>query len=92
MSSNLPEKIRFSGPSSKLLSTNLITKILFSVYSDSFLLLLPFCTLLSLLGKFGSPYPSKVQQQPQEQRYPLLSMSGVFSCVQTMIWLQHLGF
>ena len=29
-------------------------------------------------GKFGSPYPGKAQQ-PQEQRYPLLSVCAVFS-------------
>ena len=26
-------------------------------------------------------------QQPQEQRYPFLPMSAVFSCLQTMVWL-----
>ena len=41
-------------------------------------------------GKFGSPYPGK-SQQPQEQRYPFLSVCGVFSCVQTMIWLPVSG-
>ena len=36
-------------------------------------------------GKFGSPYLGKAQQ-PQEQRYPFLSVCAVFSCVQTMVW------
>ena len=33
-----------------------------------------------------SSYPGKAQQ-PQEQRYPFLSVCAVFSCVQTMVWL-----
>ena len=41
-------------------------------------------------GKFGSPYESKAQQ-PQEQRYPFLSVCAVFPCVQTMVWLPVLG-
>ena len=41
-------------------------------------------------GKFGSPYLCKAQQ-PQEQRYPFLSVSAVFSCVQTMAWLPVSG-
>ena len=40
--------------------------------------------------KFGSPYPGKVQQ-PQEKRYPFLSLCIVFSVVQTMIWLSVFG-
>ena len=31
-------------------------------------------------------YPGKAQQ-PQEQRYPFLSVCVVFSCVQTIVWL-----
>ena len=38
-------------------------------------------------GKFGSPYLDKAQQ-PQEQRYPFLSVCAVFSFVQTVVWLQ----
>ena len=34
--------------------------------------------------KFGSPYLGKAQQ-PQEQRYPFLSVCAVFPCVQTMV-------
>ena len=30
-------------------------------------------------------------QQPQEQRYPFLSVRAVFSCVQTKVWLPVLG-
>ena len=41
-------------------------------------------------GKFRSPYLGKAQQ-PQEQRYPFLSVCAVFSCVQTMVWLPVLG-
>ena len=41
-------------------------------------------------GKSGSPYPGK-SQQPQEHRYPFLSVCGVFSCIQTMIWLPMFG-
>ena len=33
-----------------------------------------------------SSYPGKAQQ-PQEQRYPFLSVCAVFSCVQTIVWL-----
>ena len=35
-------------------------------------------------GKFGSPYLDKAQQ-PQEQRYPLLAVCAVFSCVQKLV-------
>ena len=35
-------------------------------------------------GKFRSPYPAKAEQ-PQEQRYPFLSVCAVFSCVQTLV-------
>ena len=40
-------------------------------------------------GKFGWPYLGKTQQaqQPQEQRYPLLSVCAVFGCIQTMVGL-----
>ena len=41
-------------------------------------------------GKFGSPYLGKAQQ-PQEQRYPFLSMCVVFPCVQTVVWLPVFG-
>ena len=34
-------------------------------------------------GKLGSPYLGKAQQ-PREQRYPLLPVCAVFSCLQTM--------
>ena len=37
-------------------------------------------------GKFRLPYLGKAQQ-PQEQRYPFLSVCEVFPCVQTMVWL-----
>ena len=30
-------------------------------------------------------------QQPQEQRYPFLTVRAVFSCVQTEVWLPMLG-
>ena len=40
--------------------------------------------------KFQSPYQSKTQQ-PQEQRYPFLSVCAVFVCVQTMVWLPMFG-
>ena len=40
--------------------------------------------------KFGWPYPGKAWQ-PQEQRCPLLSVTVVFLCVQTMVWLPALG-
>ena len=40
--------------------------------------------------KFGSPYLGKAQQ-PQEQRYPFISVCVVFSCVQTMVWLPVCG-
>ena len=33
-------------------------------------------------GELGSAYPGKAQQ-PQEQRYPFLSVCAVCSCVQT---------
>ena len=48
-------------------------------------LFLFFSTSLSLAAN-GSPYLGKAQQ-PQEQRYPFLSVCVVFSCVQTMVWL-----
>ena len=37
-------------------------------------------------GIFMSPYLGKAQQ-PQEQRYPVLSVYAVFSGVQTLVWL-----
>ena len=39
-----------------------------------------------LCGKFRSPYLGKAQQ-PQEQRYPFLSVCAAFTCVQTMVRL-----
>ena len=42
------------------------------------------------LGEFGSPYLGK-EQQPQEQRYPFLSVWVVLLCVQTMVWLPVFG-
>ena len=41
-------------------------------------------------GKFGLSYPG-MAQQPQKQRYPLLSVCAVFPCVQTMVWLPAFG-
>jgi len=41
-------------------------------------------------GKFWSPFPGKLKQ-PQEQRYPLLSVSAILSCVQTLVWLPGFG-
>ena len=41
-------------------------------------------------GNFGSPYLGK-SQQPEEQRYPFLSVCAAFSCVPTMVWLPVLG-
>ena len=43
------------------------------------LLLLLLLVLHCPLGEFGSPYLGKAQQ-PQEQRYPFLSVCAVFSC------------
>ena len=40
--------------------------------------------------QFVSRYRGKAQQ-PQEQRYPFLSVCVVFSCVQTMVWLPVFG-
>ena len=37
-------------------------------------------------GKFGSPYLGEAQQ-PQEQRYLLLAVCAVLSCVQTIVRL-----
>ena len=41
-------------------------------------------------GKFGSSYPGKALQ-PQEQRYPLLSVCAIFSHFQIMAWLPAFG-
>ena len=30
-------------------------------------------------------------QQPQEQRYPFLTVQAVYSCVKTKVWLPMLG-
>ena len=40
--------------------------------------------------KMGSP-DLGTAQQPQEQRYPFLSVCAVFSCVQTMVCLPVFG-
>ena len=40
--------------------------------------------------KFRSPHLGKAQQ-PLGQCYPFLSVSAVFSCVQTMVWLSVFG-
>ena len=63
--------------------------------SSSFLLLLlslslSFSLSLSLSGNSGHLTWVKAQQ-PQEQRYPYLSVCAVFSCVQIMVWLPVLG-
>ena len=50
-----------------------------------------FSTSLSLAGNFGRHTLVSKAQQPQEQRYPLLSVCVVFSCVQTMVWLLVFG-
>ena len=42
------------------------------------------------LGKSGCLTWVRLQQ-PQEQRYPFLSVFAVFSCVQTQVWLPMLG-
>ena len=41
-------------------------------------------------GMYRSPYVGKAQQ-PQEQRYPFLSVCAVFSCVQRLVWLPVFG-
>ena len=46
---------------------------------------IPSGTFFAPCGKFGSPYLGRAQQ-PQEQRYPFLSVCAVFSCVQTTVW------
>ena len=49
--------------------------------------LLPFLsTSLSLAGNSVRLKVIKAQQ-PQEQRFPLLLVCVVFSCLQTMVWL-----
>ena len=50
-----------------------------------FLCLFCYCFIVSC-GKFGPPYLVKAQQ-PQEQRYPFLSVCAVVWCVQAMVWL-----
>ena len=42
------------------------------------------------LREIGSLWLGKAQQ-PQEQRYPFLSVCAVFSCVQTMVRLPKFG-
>ena len=41
-------------------------------------------------GNVGSPSLGK-SQQPEEQRYPFLSVCATFSCVRTMAWLPVFG-
>ena len=52
--------------------------------------LLSFFVFIVPCGKFGSPYLG-MEQQPQEQRYPFLSVCVVFWCVQTVVWLPVFG-
>ena len=63
-------------------------------FSVLFLLLFSFLSFYYFIvpcWKLGSPYPSKAQQ-PQEQRYPFLSVCAVFPCVQTTaVWLPVFG-
>ena len=47
-------------------------------------------TSLTLAGNSGR-LPGYIAQQPQEQRYPFLSVYVVFLCVQTMVWLLAFG-
>ena len=53
--------------------------LFFSFFFFSF-----FLVLLCPLREIRLPYLGKAQQ-PQEQRYPFLSVCAVFSCVQTMV-------
>ena len=46
------------------------------------------CVLHCPLREIWVTLPGKAQQ-PQEQRYPLLSVCAVFLCVQTMVWLDR---
>ena len=52
--------------------------------------LLFFILLLSLAGNSGHLTWVRLQQ-PQEQRYPFLTVHAVFTCVQTKVWLPVLG-
>ena len=49
-----------------------------------------FALYLSLVENLGRLTWVKLQQ-PQEQRYPFLTVHAVFSCVQTKVWLSILG-
>ena len=49
-----------------------------------------FSTSLSLVGNSGHLTRAEAQE-PQEQRYPFLSVRAAFSCVQTMVWLPGFG-
>ena len=60
------------------------------ICSGGFFFFFFFSASLSLTGNFGSSYLCKAQQ-PQEQRYPFLSVFAAFSCVQTMTWLPVFG-
>ena len=55
------------------------------VKTDSCLFLILFLLFVLVLHYLGKA------QQPQEQRYPFLSVCVVFSCVQTMVWLPGFG-
>ena len=55
-------------------------------FSFFFSLSLFFFTLLSLTGKSDCLTWVRLQQ-PQEQRYPFLTVRAVLSCVQTKVWV-----
>ena len=65
-----------------------------STQSALFYLVFYFCfkfsTSLIPAGKSGRLTWVRLQQ-PQEQRYPFLTMPAVFSCVQAKVWLPVLG-
>ena len=56
-----------------------------------FVLVFRYLVPCGVAEKFGSSYLDTVQQ-PQEQRYPFLSVRVAFSCVQTMVWLPVFQF
>ena len=47
-------------------------------------------TSLPLAGNSGRSPDLGKEQQPQEQRYPFLSVCAVFSCIQIFVWLGFL--
>ena len=69
---------------------SIVFKLLSCVVFFAVLFVVHHCIVL-ILGKFGWPHPGKAQQL-QKQCYPFLSACGVFSCVQTMLWLPVFGF